>query len=450
MSNEISSFRNKITAIFTHDYLQSKAVDAKFFRRSSKLTPAMFFEVLLYSGAHFGIFSLQQFCNQTLKLFGIGVTKQAFDDRITDNAVSFVKSVFEDLMKNQTQKRFDLNLLAPFNRVKIRDSTKFKVDKSLRPEFKGFGKESLASVCLQFEYDFKTGDMLELDIVAGSKADRDIAKERAHKIQKSDLDIYDLGYYDTSIFLRTHQAGAFFLSRLHTTSDVYDSAQGNKIDFDLLYQKMTKNQIKSMEMDVYVGSKEQFKVRLILDILPDHIYEERIRKKAIRCKDHGKTLTDRNRLRSRFNLLITNIDKSVVSLKDIYKLYQVRWQIELLFKVWKCTYGINRVHKMNKYRLRCLLYAKLILLLVNGMIINQINALIYQPTKRILSVAKCHTTLFIHIAETISNLCNKTNKGLLFFKSIAQMLSRNHDLEKRKNRQSIIDIIQLFACKSNN
>ena len=441
---------NKVSAILSHDYLQSKAVDAKFFRRSSKITPAIFFEILLYSGAHFGNFSLQQFCNQTLKLFGIEVSKQAFDDRITDNAVSFVKSVFEDLMKNQTQKSFDLNLFTPFNRVKIRDSTKFKVDKSLRPEFKGFGKESLASACLQFEYDFKTGDMLELDIVAGSKADRDIAKERAHKIQKNDLDIYDLGYYDTSIFLKTHQAGAFFLSRLHTTSDVYDSPQGNKIDFDVHYKKMIKNQIKSMEMNVYIGTKERFEVRLILDILPDHIYEERIRKKAIRSKENGKELTDRNRLRSRFNLLITNIQKDVVPLENVYKLYRVRWQIELLFKVWKCTYGINRVHKMNKYRLRCLLYAKLILLLINGMLINQVNASIYQPNKRVLSVAKCHTTLFIHLAETIRYLCHATNKGLLFFKSIAQMLSRNHDLEKRKDRQSIIDILQLFAYKSNN
>ena len=39
--------------------------------------------------------------------------------------------------------------------------------------------------------------------------------------------------------------------------------------------------------------------------------------------------------RSKVNIFITNIPASELSMEQAYALYKIRWQIELLFKIWK-------------------------------------------------------------------------------------------------------------------
>ncbi|WP_195655631.1 transposase [Bacteroides sp. 1001136B_160425_E2] len=78
---------------------------------------------------------------------------------------------------------------------------------------------------------------------------------------------------------------------------------------------------------------------------------------------------------------MTNVPSYILSAKDIQDLYHIRWQIELIFKQWKSTYGIHRISTMKVYRFLCMFYAKLILILTCLALANLLNAYYHKEIK---------------------------------------------------------------------
>jgi IS4 transposase len=65
--------------------------------------------------------------------------------------------------------------------------------------------------------------------------------------------------------------------------------------------------------------------------------------------------------RARLNIFITNISAEVLELEQIHSVYTLRWQIELVFKVWKSIGKIHKVKKMKQERFESYLYAKIVM-----------------------------------------------------------------------------------------
>lgn len=61
---------------------------------------------------------------------------------------------------------------------------------------------------------------------------------------------------------------------------------------------------------------------------------------------------------------ITNADQDHLDLEEALVLYRVRWQVELLFKLWKQHGGIDQWRSKNPQRILCEFYAKLLAMLV--------------------------------------------------------------------------------------
>jgi hypothetical protein len=431
--------------------LQRKAVECGFYKRSSKLLPAKFFDLLLHSASINGQFSLSKFSCEAAVSSGISITKQALDGRFDQTAVSFVKSVLEDQLNNQIGQTLEADFLKKFGRVRIKDSTRFDLPDRLKDKFPGFGGKitSEAGTSIQYEFDIKNGKMLDLDITSVKRTDYQDAGEKVSDIEKGDLVIRDLGYFSSDVLKQIMIQEAFFLSRLKMKMLVFDEDL-NEISFSKLYTRMTKNNFAHTEMKVLIGKKGKVPVRLIIDIIPDEVYQKRLRIIEKENKKKGCKTSDEYKIRARFNLLITNVETKDLPSEQVYCLYKIRWQIELIFKTWKSVCGIHKIHPMSYHRLMCLLYAKFILILINNQIINLLQCNFYKRNNALLSRSKCFSTLMNYFYKTREVLNAPKRQIVEYMHEIAALLSKNHWLEKRKDRVNYVEIIELFTLQSNN
>jgi IS4 transposase len=94
-----------------------------------------------------------------------------------------------------------------------------------------------------------------------------------------------------------------------------------------------------------------------------------------------------------YNIFITNTSKKQLKTEQIYGFYKLRWQIELLFKVWKSLFEIDEIGKMSIGRFECYLYGKLIAILIGGHIQALFNTFIEDKADFELSEWKAYKLL---------------------------------------------------------
>lgn len=429
--------------------MQRKAVETGFYKRSSKLLPSKFFDILLHVASINGIFSLGQACCEIAESSCISISKQGLDDRFNDSSVTFIQSIFEEQLARQIDGTIHPDFLKKFSRVRIKDSTRFDLSEKLKEHFHGFGGKvtSDAAVCVQYEFDIKDGKLLDVDFTHAISSDKTDAKNKANDIQKGDLIIRDLGYYSTDVIKKIINKEAFFISRLNLKLLIFEDEK--EISFSSLHRKMIKDQQSHLEKQVLIGKEDKVPVRMIIDIIPEEVYQKRITKAAKECKKKGFQLSDEYKARARFNLFITNVPQAEIPSTQVYQLYKIRWQIELMFKIWKSTCGIDKIQPMKYQRWMCLFYAKFIIILINNQLINLLQKACYEKYGKLLSKQKCFKTLTNYFYKTREALFRSNQNLSIFIKSISNLLSKNHWLEKRKERTNYVDIFTLFICNTN-
>lgn len=321
-------------------------------------------------------------------------------------------------------------------------------------DFEGFGKgggaNSKAGLSIQYEFDIKSNSICDIDLTSAIARDSKDAICKKEDICKGDLVIRDLGYYSDAVIENFINKKAYFISKLYHNVSVRQNLDDKvKIDFGQIYEQMTAKGQQQLDINVYIG-KKRHPVRLIIAMMPENIYERRIRQKNKENKSIGYNTSDEYKRRAHFNLFICNIPQSECNCDAICKLYRIRWQIELVFKTWKSIMYIDDLRKMKKDRLVTTIYAKLLWIFINWKIVSECRNEFYLNDGRILSIFKCFQTL-----KENSNLLrrrlfrpSKNIKNLLL--DIIALLKRKHWVEKRNNRYNIEDIFGLMFCNSAN
>ena len=67
-----------------------------------------------------------------------------------------------------------------------------------------------------------------------------------------------------------------------------------------------------------------------------------------------------------WSVFITNVPRDWLAAKDIMLLYRLRWQVELIFKLWKSLAKLDAIAHCGPHRFLCQFYARLLALLVFG------------------------------------------------------------------------------------
>ena len=390
-------------------------------------------------------------CIDLEQKYGVNISRQGLNERYTEKAVHYLKSILVQLTL-ECNNAINEGWLGHFNKVRIKDGTRFDLPEEYAKQMPGFGgNASKSGACIQYEYDLKTGSILDLKITPANKSDSRDAQETKENIDPKDLVIRDLGYFSTEVISYFIDSGAFIISRLNAKTIAYQKkANGNiKLDFKALYKWMQKHDIKQLDKQVLIGKDARLPMRLVIELMPDEIYAQRMKKVNKYNKRRGHTTTDDYADRARFNLFITNIPQEIIPTQTIVALYHVRWQVELVFKIWKSTFGIHKAGKIKYFRWLCILYAKLVLIVIYWHTIMVHRWYLYKLKGKLLSLDKCFKSLR-NGTDRLRNAIRDGNKAFdLLAHWITGLISDKHWLEKKKCKLNFEQILYLKYCKSN-
>lgn len=332
---------------------------------------------MLFSDLDHHQLSLQDCCDDLAQQRQKFLSKVALHKRFNERSVRFLKSVLGAQIALKLGVAGE-NHWQPFSKVIIADSCKFALPQTFEkdyPAHKGNHAKSLMNI--QYAFDLKHGNWENLQLAQATENDMAYSKRTLENIGRNELHIRDLGYVSHAYQTKIVKEKAFFINRLHPKWSPVLSDTGKAINWTSLYEKIKKSGSGHMETVVTIGTgPDAFNCRLIVAVVPEEVWAERIRKANIRAKSVGYQLTDEYKQRCRFSLYLTNTPEEILKTADIIQLYRLRWQIELVFKTWKSLLNLHKVKAVKKERFECHLIAKFIWILINWKIFRCVDMFI--------------------------------------------------------------------------
>ena len=300
------------------------------------------------------------------------ISREALHYRFSEEAAAFLMKCLQFVLKQKVVRIGTINseLLRPFRRVLLIDSSSWDVSEKLCGILPGSGGSASAANCkLQTVYDYKRGELTFMDMTEGTCPDNRYTNNVPDMLNKGDLLLMDQGYFKLTTFAGIIEKGAFFLTRFLVGTGLTEAITNAPLD---LSERLSKLQGNACEMDVLMGIKKSSRVpcRLIALRVGEQIANERRRRLKKEAKKKGRTVSKHHLCMCDWTLLITNVPKRWLPSEMVRVLYTVRWQIELLFKQFKSILQVHQSDTGKENRLRCELYGKLI----GAVLIHSIHA----------------------------------------------------------------------------
>jgi Transposase DDE domain len=349
----------------------------------------------------------------------------------TKKAVAFMKGSFAKVLKEVIQKEFnnlpDLKNIGGFNRILIEDSTLVELHEKLSPYFKGFGgAASGAALKIDFIFDYLSEQFVDIEFFSANKPDQSLASRIITMLEKYDLVIRDLGYFVLKSIKDIEKAEAYYISRLKSNVDVYMSKEAQEpLDLAVFLDKESFCGL--IDIEVFIG-KERHPVRLVACQMSEDAINKRRRdanRTAQRCR---RQISTKKMNLLKYSIFITNVPVEILSSTHVMAIYRSRWRIELIFKQWKSCLKLHIFKGYNKERIYCLLYGRLIMVLLLGSI-APILMRYAMDLGRELSCFKLTNYLIADHSFTIALLEGKIDQ---FINKLLQDIPRRLCQDKRK------------------
>lgn len=393
---------------------------------------------------------MEQHCTALQEEEKVDCCHQALDKRLnSDSGVVFIQKVLELCVEDQfLSDPLPSAFREHFSSINIMDSTEWKLPECMAVNFPGFGGDGTKSCTqVQFDYDILSGKLIDLSIGNARIADSAYATPLLDNIKSKALLIRDLGYSRIKSFKKIEAREAYYISRLNPNINLYER-KGNgwaPLTYKTILKRL-KGTIKSyLDIPVYLG-QEKHPVRLTANLLSRDAAERRRHKKIYK----RNTKPEKYNYLRKMNLFITNVPKEILSPQQVYNLYRVRWQIELVFKTWKSVLKINKVRKMKANRFRCYLLGKLLWIFLNWEIYSVFNVHVYRSTGNLLSVYKCFTIMKRQARSLLEILLHQKMKLEAWLETLYHKLSKFGRKKPQKGKVNIIELLELLTIKKSN
>jgi Transposase DDE domain len=370
-----------------------------FVQRQSRLGGATFSQTLVFGFLAKPQASLEELA-QTAAAVGVAITPQALDQRFTQAAAACLKEVLHAaLARVVTTAPVAIPLLARFTAVCLQDSSTIVLPDALAPVWQGCGgstsERTTAALKLQVRLEMRTG-RLDVQLQDGRAADQ--AAELPGQLEAGALHIADLGYWSLDAFRTLTQQGIFWLSRLQVQTALY-TATGQRQE---LLALLTAQPAATLDMAVMLGETQPLPARLLAVRVPQDVATARRRRWRAAARKKGRQASATRLALAAWTLLVTNVPGDRLTLREVLVLARVRWQIELLFKLWKSHGRVDESRSTKPWRILCEVYAKLLAMLVQHWVCL-VSCWAY-PNRSLVKAAQTVQKHALHLASTFGNL----------------------------------------------
>ena len=403
---------------------QTIAIETGFRQRVSKLGGAEVAEALIAGW----LVNPQASRSELAQL--VGVTKQAIDQVLSEKGALFLEKLLEKLVEQViSSEPTSLKLLKRFNRVLVLDSSVITLPAALKEKWQGCGKAaspSEAGLKLHVMLDLVSGTLYGPALTAARTHDR-AGPHQNWQLAKGDLRIGDLGYFSLGRLQETKAEQAYFLSKVQTGVRIYNQ---EKAKYQALSEWLGQQDQTTVDCEVKLGVRKNLECRLIAWQVPNEVVEKRQHKVTDEARRRQQAVSAEQQSLTYWTVYITNLPQTHLSPAEVAVLYRLRWQIELLFKLWKSLGEIDEWCSEKPWAILAELYAKLI-----GQVVQHWLSLVGSWAEPERSLIKVSRVVKSRLAGLMAHL--RQGQGLVAeIALLAQDLSQGCKLERRKKRPS--------------
>jgi len=363
VTTTVAQLADTLQTLFTTT-AQQLATDSGFVRRQRKLSGPSFAQGLVFSWLDNPHATLDDLA-VAVAPDGLTLTPQSLDERFTAPAAEFLRRLLlEAVGQVVAAQPTAVALLRRFTGVYLLDSTGVALPAVLADLWPGCGGRGnpvtgQAALKVQVCYEVNSGALEGLSLHPGRAADNAAALAR-RPLPAGSLRLADLGYFDLDVLQTYDRQQVYFVSRLQAKTTVYD-ADGQKWKLGALLAARGRDHLDEW---VTVGSAKQLRCRLLAVRCPEAVAAKRRRRLCEQAAKHGRRASAEGLALCDWTVFICNAPPWLLSLQEAWVLYRVRWQIELLFKLWKSHGGLDQSRSGQAYRVLCEVYAKLLAMVV--------------------------------------------------------------------------------------
>jgi len=367
---------------------------------------------------------------------GVHVTEEAVDHRFTDKLVLFLEELLlQAVSETLAGKATATGLLKKFSDVRIGDSTTLTLPDEFADRFPSCGGSEnarLAAMKIQVLWSLLTGQLLGWQITSGRASD---AKSEITDLLPPvrSLSVFDLGYFSLDRFRRTDEADPYWISRLQHGTKVFD-ATGKCLDLPVFLQQHGKSGL--VDVAVLLGEKERMACRLIAVRVPEEAASRRRQKIRDKARDHGREPSQEYLELQGWTIFVSNCGEALLTWKEVVVLYRARWQIELLFKLWKSHNHISAMDAATSPQRRmAVLYAKLIGVVVQHWILISVAwSDIQRSLHKAAIVFRDWIVLLLAVLDDAERLCD-------FLDQFKSAIAKTTRVNRRRKRPSLFQLL---------
>jgi len=325
----------------------------------AKFTPSTLVQTLVYGWLAHPTATVEQLA-QIASRVGVDISPQAIDRRFTAATAELLRTVLSTSMHHVVAgEPVAIPILQRFTSVRVHDSTTISLPDALSSTWRGCGNDTdrgTAGLKCGVQIDLLTGALCGLDLVNGRTSDHTLSVQH-QSIPAGSLRLADLGFYNLDILAQIHADGGYWLSRVQTNTLVAYPGRPTQPLISLLHDL---GSMPTWDANVIIGGHKTLHARLLVRRVPKEVADQRRRRVHAEAKANGRSAANAALALADWNVAITNVPRRMLSLSEALVLMRVRWQIELLFKLWKSHAQVDDWRTTKPGRILCEVYAKLL------------------------------------------------------------------------------------------